>query len=151
MGYSYREEGGWPYRLVVNTRGGEGFRSSVHCVKILLKVDNIPLLVLGFFSKFTLKMNVSWSISQSTPKDAFVKGDWSVNCCSLTLSLLSSAGIVFKIALLFDGNYVRLKPRDLHISFMFLIRPMVCTSFLTNFNESSTNKFSCKVSETYNP
>ena len=96
-------------------------------------------------------MSMSWSTSQSTPNAAFVAGDISANCCSPTLFLLSSVGVIFKTASLFDGMLVFDGNYELNINLMFLIRSMVCTSLLTDFNKLPTTKFRCKVSETYNP
>ena len=96
--------------------------------------QNVP----GFSFKFTLKMIMLFSTSQSKPKAASVGRVWFVNCCSSTPFLLSYTGIVSKTALLFERNLVKLKPPDLQTSFIFSISMMACSLLLTDFSKSST-------------
>lgn len=128
--------------MVVDNIGGLSIEEVEGVLKLLHTMqryclNNILFLVPVFFFKFTLKMDMSWSISKVNSK----LPRWRrliVSCCSFKLSLFSYAGIVFKIALLFDRNFVMLKPPELRINFMFSISSMACSSFLTDFRKSST-------------
>ena len=79
------------------------------------------LLVLGFSFIFTLNVNTSSSIFQSTPNALYVRRDGVLNLHFTIHFLISQANTVSKACVLFNRNFVQLNPPYLHIYFTSFI------------------------------